>query len=187
MRREAPLPGMPLLRQSSQQTSPRPWVSLGWTTRGGCSLTGLRQDEANMAWSPQTKAQPVRGGPSCGFLTMATTGFALHAHSHVLPQRPALLSQPTAGRIPSARWGCAIVGRDAPRIAQREAFQVYATAAVDMAALEAQVKGKWPTSFSTPHLIVFFLMVARRSQSLLIVGYFAPGCRRLRTPDDKNT
>ncbi len=64
-------------------------------------------------------------------------------------------------RVP-ARWGCAIGGRDAPRIAQKEAFLVYATAAVDMAALEAQVKGRLPALLSTPHLMVIFLEVAQR-------------------------
>jgi hypothetical protein len=63
---------------------------------------------------------------------------------------------------------------------------MYATAAVDMAALEAKVKGMWPTSLSHPHPIVFFLMVAKVSIAPL-VKYFAPGCRRLRSPNVNNT
>ena len=87
-------------------------------------------------------------------VAMAATGFALHAHAHLLPQRPAHSCQTTAGRVPSTKWGCATIGRDAHRIAQRDSFQVYASAVLDLDALEAQVKGE--------HLVLIFLPCCMR-------------------------
>ena len=73
---------------------------------------------------------------------MAAAGMALHATGHLLPQRPAHCCQANPSRVVPVRWGCGSAGRDAHRIQHRDAFHLYATAALDMEAIESQVKGE---------------------------------------------
>ena len=77
-------------------------------------------------------------------VAMAAAGMALHATAHLLPQRSAHCCQANPSRVSPVRWGCGPAGRDAHRIQHRDTFQLHATAALDMEAIESQVKGEFP-------------------------------------------
>ena len=50
--------------------------------------------------------------------------------------------QANPSRMFPVRWGCGSAGRDAHRTQHRDTFHLYATAALDMEAIESQVKGE---------------------------------------------